>query len=507
MKNFENWKGSAITLMGDPGKKRSTIMKVAVMGLIGLMAAKAVIMPFESSINSDLQVKGGVEHSQLAAHMDDVGKRLNAEYGSEHTVIVLKDDANLKFVLANAQAGFFKEDFSGDTFTGKVRTEVTDFVESTLGVKVDRTDMNRGGFYDHLKEGGDAPVTILLGDKGPDPYDALLVVKGYGGPDVATFDNKFPFHNDLDFQNAFSFFHELTHAVDTRDGRVHDEQAQFIDKTIHTEAVADLGMALVFYKQTGNLDDWNYGIKPLRLGLSQDMHHATDDVVDAALKTVDLTKIKDMSDREIMALAKDKMNETVTKMMNSRPYGPGARIITEWNVMRFVDTVYAGKDLVGDGAYNSSLRRLDRVTGDKGFELVRDHGRIVMEASLNNLNYTGKFADKKDDFLGKLSRHIVDYKDEKALNALGAASVNGGFDQMVFAKEMGFKIDYEAANRKDKNHEILTQYFVEKSGQPAFAGFSLETIHHNQSPTVISRYANDSKELTQGQNSYIPHIR
>jgi hypothetical protein len=212
-----------------------------------------------------------------------------------------------------------------------------------------------------------------------------------------------------------------------------------------------------------------------------------------------------MTDRDIMIFAKEKMNETANNMMKNDLSESGVK---EWFAMRYMDKAYIGKEKVGEDTYAMSLDRLDRASGtNQGFEMVRDHSRVVMEASMNNLIYNGKFMEKQDDFLVHVAKHIKEYKDEKVANALHAATSSGIFNQAAFAKEMGFKIDYAAANRKDENSEILTQFFMDKSGKDAFAGYDLETIAQNKNPSVISRYANDSKELTQGRNSYIPHIR
>lgn len=490
MEKFEQWKGSAISLMGDPSKKRSTVTKAVLFGLLGIMTAKAVIAPVSGHIDADLQAKGGIEHTQLKSYMSDVGQKLNAEYGSEHTVIVLHNEPELKFIIANAQAGMFTDDWAFASSRGEYRSQTADFVEQKLGVQFDKTMIARNNFYDNVMDNHAGPQTSLLGadHKHEGSYDGIAFINGWGGTDMMDYRSRFPIHADLETQNAFAFFHELTHAVDTRDGRDQSDAVPFQDITLHTEAIADLGTALVFYKKTGNLDEWNNTIKPFRLALSQDYLHSTNNIVDAALKTVDLQKTSGMSDREIMVYSKVKINETIAQM-SIESENSGGRKYSQWDLMRRTEAVYAGPKDIRESYYHSAGRWLDRISDGHGTELVRDHGRKVMEASLNNLAYNGKFAEHSKEFTQKLEKHIEQYQDQDAAKAMVKASASGTFDEKVFAQEMNFKIDYDSALRKGHNDEVLHSYFAEKTGQAPLAGFEMKSIEHNVKNSVIARYA------------------
>ena len=487
MKNISDWNKSVISLMGDPSKKRSTVTKAILVGLLGIMTAKAVITPLSSYIDPDIQASGGIPHTQIKEHLDDIGKKLNAEYGSEHTVIVLNNDSSLKFILANAESKMVKEDWGHETVTGQYRNKGASFLEEKMGIQVDQEMVRRSNLYDSVTSNKSGPTTTILGQHGYSNQDGLVIVNGWGGPDMTEFRSKFPFHFDLDSQNTFSFFHELAHAVDVRDGRP-EEERPVEDVVLHSEAVADLGSALLFYRKTGNMDEWNYNIRPTRMALSQDFYHSTYKVVDRAMDTVDLDKVEKMSDREIMIYAKENVNIAVKDLLQKDNAHSKSAPYSDWDEMRRVEAIYGGEKDFHKGFIASSMRWLDRINDGKGEDVIRDHSRSVMEASLNNLAYNGKFEQYEDVFKQKVLQHITDYKDQKAANAYSLASAGSHFDEKSFATEMGFKIDYDSNLRKDYNDDVLHSYFEEKSGQDALVGFHMNSVEQNIKQSVIGRY-------------------
>lgn len=470
MKDINDWKNSAITLMGDSSKRRKTVMAAITLGLAGFLSFNAVTMPLTQSVDANLQAKGGIEHSQLVSHMDPVGQKLNAMYGSKTNVIIYHDDANLAFILANAKDGIFEKS-EAVAFTSYVRDALTTIKEK-VGMEVDKGEVGRNNAYDDIRSEWIGPYVNSTFKTTHGMYEQAQTTnlfKGWGTMDLQKLARNYPYFESGVEQNSSDFFHEMTHAVDNKDDRPQYETRN--ENVMNSEAIADMGQALIALKYTGNLDTWNFNAKTQRLTNATDVSHETVEIVDRALVGIDQDTVKNMSDREVMLYAKDRVNQTIGDMMQKNHTSPRGHKYSDWETNQYTHTGYTSKLLNEPNIQDKHDRWLNKLTGNKANEYVMNFSRAAMESSINNMAYHDKLEVALPEFVKSVVEHAERFHDTKAGDAMNASMSGDKFDYKGFADKMGFKVDFEAGARREANVEIMGKYFTSITNKDANVGF------------------------------------
>ncbi|MDU8350589.1 hypothetical protein RYA05_01650 [Pseudomonas syringae pv. actinidiae] len=474
MKDINDWKNSAITLMGDKSKRRKTVMAAITLGLAGILSYNAITMPLTQSVDASLQSAGGIEHSQLVNHMDPVGQKLNAMYGSKTNVIVYHDDANLALILANAKDGIFEKS-SSVAFTSYFRDAITTIKEK-VGIEVDKGEVSRNNSYDDMRSELIGPYVNSTFKTTHGMYDQAQttnLLKGWGTMDLQKLERNYPYFESGREQNPSDFFHEMTHAVDNKDDRPTYETQN--ENVMNSEAIADMGQALIALKYTGNLDTWYFNAKTQRLTNATDVSHETVEIVDRALIGIDQDTVKNMSDREVMLYAKDRVNNTIDDMMQKTHTSPRGVKYSDWETNQYTHTGYTSKLLNEPNIQNKHDRWLNKLTGNKANEYVMNFSRAAMESSINNMAYHGKLEVTSPEFVRSVVEHAERFNDTKAGDALKTSMAGDHFDYRGFSDKMGFKVDFDAGARREANTEIMANYFTSITNRDANIGFE-ETI-------------------------------
>ncbi|MFK4132338.1 hypothetical protein ACI2KR_08595 [Pseudomonas luteola] len=502
MKRFSDWKNSVLTISGDPNKHRKTIAKAAMLGLVALVAARTMMLPLSLAPEQT-----STEHSGSRAHllnrMDPIGQKLNALYGDDNKVIVYHNDAHLKNVISNARV-YDKSGPGAATSIGSFRETISEAIAIFSSDATLRDQFARADIFDHMHADGgvvyrDAP------DKGGTPERPTMVYALTKDKD--SFNNIserariYPYHTSRAAQDAFTFFHEMTHAVDNRDGR-----ATRRHKTLQSESIADTGMALIALRETKNLDDYNYNLRPLRYSLNFDVEHMTVDLASQALSRVTYEDVAGKSDKELMIMAKNLVTE-VGKQWAAETLAFEMDDKLEKRIpldsFSFYNNVYRAHDnalRVGMDSkeFKERIRRLDliltrmgHIKAEKsGLEVVRDFSREAMRNSLNNLLYNGAFNEQRESFQKGVYTHVRIYKDtEVALAVANASTISGNLDPVLFAQEMGFRLDRDAFARRESNERALSAHLKDVLSIEPVPALNISNVEVNTSKDVVSRYA------------------
>jgi hypothetical protein len=490
MNKINEWTNSSITLMGNPEVKRGTVSKLILMGLIGIIAAKAIIMPFQASADSS-QPQMPSEFSQLKTLMDPAAKKINDIYGAKHTIFIYANDTNLKNVLEHTESRYL-EDMPYGAGGGGIKTaaEKVQLHEGEYG----KDEMLRQKAYDGVtskSEGAHAwqnrrgninggqykipQAVVLLNDETPDYKDHPF---------------NFPRVTTTEEQVYITFFHELTHGVDTEESSIPgiDEYSRMVLQ----ESIGDAGSALISLSKTGNLDEYNFNRKPQRINSAVDNGHMTTEVVDRALADVTYDSVKNLSDREILLYAKDRVVQTAEAMMQRTNSAQGAHLTfkyAEWNLNQSKHALFMGEKNIGEDAMAKHQRWVDRFSSGHTEQVLRDFSREGMEASINNLAYQNKLGDNEAGFIRAALDHAEKHKDPEVKIALDNAMIDGHLDYQKFSQSMGFKVDFESHSRQEENIRIMSNYHKSIINPTYALGFDVSGLAVNLSTQAIGRYA------------------
>jgi hypothetical protein len=491
MDAFKNWNNSTISLMGNGDSKRSTVSKLVLMGLIGVMTAKALTLPLHDSSQHTDPAQDSTQFSQMVNHMDPVGKKINELYGNDNTVFVYANDANLKEVLAHTDNQFLKK-MPDIAQTSVIRSAAEKLLESKLNLHMDQDYLHKSNAYDNVKSGKIGAFawqdrSANIGGSEYKPGQGVVLLND-AELDLSDHPTHFPRESlPIEF-NEFTFIHEVTHGTDNHLSDI--EGLSGYDSQVLDESIADAGAALVNLKITGNMDQYELVRKPQRLTSAIDNGHATTEIVDRALSDVTYETVSKLSDREIMLYAQDRVIQTAQNMMEKNQVSDNGRLYSDWDVHQWKNNILVGTKNMDPDTYEKSSRWLNKVTDGNMDKILKDTSRSAMEASINNLAYENKLQPREADFIKSVENHVAKYNDSETQHALDQSMNKGHLDYQKFAGLLGMKVDFGSHERQQDNVNLITNYYnsvihAKDSSVPATPSASV-----NLSQQTVDRYNN-----------------
>lgn len=486
---FQDWKDSIVISLGkNTTSARPSIMKAATAGLCALITIAAMSPAHASSYDQS----AALSYSEIKNALGPTSKNLNKLYGTEDNVIVLHTDENLRFIVANMKKGLLSRYINPNDTPEKINA--LEQLRKESGYESGSDEFKKIQLFTDLTEPMGGAFTSFTSDyaDGEERKNGQRIAffKAWTEYDTNNLDANFPQYTDNNEQKYFSFFHEMTHIVESKQ---YDPKYTTDFFILKTEAIADVATAMIMLRETGNQDDFRYNIMPLRYALSTDRTHMTVEIASAIMDTIDIRQVKNLDDRTLMHLAESKVNAYVHAMNEQTIKGQNGKHYSEAHYLLQKHIAFANAYVTDQNAlpheFRYAVNSMELLKQGQGASVVRDFSRAAMIASLNNLMYHGKLNEKLPHFVTALSNHIEVFNDVEAKKAYLIATKNGSFDVRVFVNSMGGHLDSPAFDRKAKNQQVISQYFEKVTGthlEPS--ELSMTEIQPNTERSVIGRY-------------------
>lgn len=472
MKKFKDWANGLVTEIGSKSPlQRKTVAKLSAALAIGAMiVSHGNLFP---GGDDGLQKDKPVSFYQLKDLMDDNSKHLSSIYGSDTKIIISHNDKNLREIVEKLEPNHFK-DYSSHSGLGLFSASWDTLVKKATGFDISVEDTNKQKFVGDLNSwfSGPGALSLQLDEKGVNGEKLSVAFMrdeiGWLSPDLDNLESaRFPYVIDKSVQNAYSFMHEMTHALDDDEGKPSIEHG-----SLQRESVADVGFALVAMREMGSLDAYINYVRPFRLSNARDDEHMTIDIADEALAQVSMSDVLGKTDAELMRYAQTIVNSTTQIMFeNVHETSEGK----SFNDMAFNVNKYTGYALSDKRKCVAARHNLDEMTEGGGRETLMDFSRLAMNASLQNLIYTDSLESYGGKFISSVERHIKYWGDDLAKDALTKSSQSGRFDVAVFANEMGFEISHNSGVRPEQVAKLERYYQSVVSADP-MQGLNLTTL-------------------------------
>lgn len=514
--DLKSWEGSAISLIGDPEAKRPSFMKTITKALVAVIALQATASFASNAIptigHHTPGTKRGVTYEQayelpgyhhselgkIVQSMDKDGKTINQYFGTDNAVFVWANDTQLKEVLDQTNPNFI-HGAEPASVMGKlqaIKQKVTEDYSNHF-------ELARQNAYDGIKQPSDSESLQRLNrvkdSNNAEIVDSLYVVKSdiSGQKSLDDRDHSFPRHVSKNEQVYQQFFGNISKGVNSLSSYDSDLKETFNTSAV---AVADLSVAMISLKQTGNLDTWNLNLKAQRMTSIDDPLHMTSEWVDKALDGVSYDTVKNMSDKEIMQFSADRMTSVWREYDNQLDQTYNTSYVIANTHILYTSNLHS-KDVLNNAARFESKYN-EYHAGEKQInnaDLVRNYSRSAMEASLNNMAYQGKLGQLEGEFVKAVQDHAQKFDDPAAIHALSVSTKGGHLDFKQFADQMNMKVDFDSNSRLDKNNEVMMNHLngivpvkVEKSG---FSLSSLDGSPSNLAKEHFAQKANQSSKF------------
>lgn len=488
--NFNKWMKSTVLTMGKHGNKpREVILKAIQLGL----CANLVLHPINGYAQNNHEA--ALSYNEIKENLGDTSKRLNKLYGVEGNIIIAHNDENLRYLIANLKEGSLKT-YDNPSYTLQQRNALealraeNGYAEDNDQFKkiqlfTDLTNPNIGAF-------ASSGFEYETSNTGP---NKISFIRGWSEVDNNTLPTNFPYYSDLSEQKYYSFFHEMTHIVDTKSYEDGYSSHVFILKS---EAIADLAAALIMFRETGNLDEYKYNIRPLRLAISEDYQHMTVEIVDELLGAITLDQVNRIDDKSIMKMSEKLVNEHVSLLMIKNTKGNNGKDNSMMHYMIMKYLAFGSAHLSSEGKVSDDyskaaeyMRLLNRNSSPD--QEVMMFSRDALVSSLNNLYYHNVLKEGFHHFVSALNNHVAVFQDNKVKDAFNDAKLSGKFDAEVFLNRLGEKLDVQAFNRRDNNSSLMKNYFQSVTGNSIHEDFSLRNTPVNTNKDVQNRYSGNQK--------------
>ncbi|MEG0868986.1 MAG: hypothetical protein RSG77_18305 [Hafnia sp.] len=475
---LNDWKDSILISCGNSlTSARSSIIKASTLGLGFLIAINA----FGPARAATPVPSAPLSYAEVKEHLGPSSKHLNKLYGTENNVIILHNDINLRYIVSNLKKDLLSRYKNPNDPPEKVLA--LERLRQESGYNSTDDDFKKIQLYTDLitPEGGafSSFTSSYNNDERPEKAQRIAFFKGWSEYDNNQYSTNFPQYSDTLEQKYFTFFHEITHIVESKKYSPQYSQELYILKT---EAIADVATAMIMLRETGNLDDYHYNIRSLRFALSVDRTHMTVDIADAILANVTHKTVIGQDDRALMHQAEQLVNTYVDKLITPTLLSKGGKKQSEANYLSEKHIAFANAYVTEEGnrpfEYDYAVYAMNEMKPGSGVATVAAFSRDAMVASINNLLYHGKMDEKMPHFLAALKNHIKVFNDIEVYNAYQASIKGGKFDPAAFTKSLGRQLDTPAFSRSTKNRATMIGYFERVTKSP-IQGFEMTTIKPN----------------------------